>query len=168
MIIFKGVRDRRIVQREFPNFPPVCVYACQKNAWMDEIAMLQWVDEILKPYLSTCPEGIVPLMILDSYRCHMMKSVVHAIQDLGCEVEHIPGGCTGLCQPLDVGLNKPLKSRIRRQWDDWMMEEGLDGNKKTVTPTREMIVHWTITAWEDLPTDMIARAWRHSEYSWFD
>jgi DDE superfamily endonuclease len=59
-------------------------------------------------------QNIVPLLILDSYRCHMMSSVVHRIQDMGVEVIHIPSGCTSLCQPVDVGFNKPFKDRIRR------------------------------------------------------
>ena len=44
----------------------------------------------------------------------MMSSVVHKIQDLGVEIEHIPGGCKGLCQPIDVGVRKPFKTRICR------------------------------------------------------
>ena len=46
----------------------------------------------------------VPLLLLDSYRCHMMASVVMRINELGVEVQQIPGGCTDLCQPVDVGL----------------------------------------------------------------
>jgi hypothetical protein len=77
---------------------------------MDEGAMMLWVDKILKPYVQTAPDGIVPVLFLDSYHCHMMASVVQRIQDLGVEVEHIPEGCTSLCQPVDVGMNKPFKT----------------------------------------------------------
>ena len=42
----------------------------------------------------------------------MMGSVVQRIQELGVEVQHIPGGCTSLCQPVNVGFNKPFKDRI--------------------------------------------------------
>ena len=52
----------------------------------------------------------------------MMESVVNTIQDLGCAVEHIPEGCTGLAQPVDVGIGKPLKNRVRRYWEDWMLK----------------------------------------------
>ena len=119
-IVFKGKRDGRIA-REFGNpekygFPVDCSYMCQDRAWMDETVMLQWVKEVLEPWSKHIPPGIVPYLLLDSYKCHLMSSVVHAIQDLGIEVEHIPGGCTGLVQPLDVGVNKPLKNRIRRKW----------------------------------------------------
>ena len=41
-----------------------------------------------------------------------MSLVVDLIQQAGVEVEFIPGGLTGLCQPLDIGINKPLKNHV--------------------------------------------------------
>ena len=49
--ILKGVRDGRIVQREFPNYENNMVCLCQRAAWMDEAAMLEWVDLVLQPYI---------------------------------------------------------------------------------------------------------------------
>ena len=107
--IFKGAQNGRIVQREFPTFGNDMIFLCQQNAWMDEEAMLVWVDEVLEPYIRDAPAGILPILFLDSYRCHMMASVVSKIQDLGVEDEHIPGGCMSLCQLVDVGVNnKPF------------------------------------------------------------
>ena len=142
LIIFKGARNGRIVQREFPNYDNDMIYLCQANAWMDEDAMIVWIDQVLRPHIETAPPGVLPIIFLDSYRCHMMASVVSKIQDLGVEVEHIPGGCTALCQPVDIGINKPFKNRLRNQWEDWMIEEGL-ANGTTSPPTREDIVRWT-------------------------
>jgi hypothetical protein len=48
--------------------------------------MIAWVDNVLKPYVANAPNHIIPLLILDSYRCHMMASVVTRIQELGIEV----------------------------------------------------------------------------------
>jgi hypothetical protein len=166
LLVFKGARNGRIVQREFPAFPNDMLYSCQPNAWMDEEVMLMWVEQILGPYVSTAPDGVVPILFLDSYRCHMMASVVTKIQDLGVEVENIPGGCTGLCQPVDVGVNKPFKNRIREQWEAWMIEEGL-ASGTTSPPSREDIVQWTRRASNNLPPEMIRNAWRHGDYTWF-
>ena len=96
---------------------------------MDERVMHLWIDKILKPYIDQAPPGIDPLLLLDSYRSHMMKSTVNAIEDLGVEVNYIPGGCTSLCQPVDVGVNKPFKSRMRRLWEEWMISAGLHEGK---------------------------------------
>lgn len=108
LLIFKGARNGQIVQREFPAFEDNMIYLCQPNAcWMDEEAMLIWVDTVLCPYVETAPAGVVPILFLDSYCCHMMASVVGKIQDIGVEVEHIlVGGCTSLCQSVDIGVNK--------------------------------------------------------------
>ena len=169
-IVFKGKRDGRI-SREFGNpeksgFLVDCSYMCQDRAWMDEAVMLQWVKEVLEPWSKHVPTGIVPYLLLDSYKCHLMSSVVHAIQDLGIEVEHIPGGCTGLVQPLDVGVNKPLKNRIRRKWEEYMLEEGL---AMTVSkpPTRQQMATWVTQCLDDLSEHIVKAAWRRNGYSYF-
>ena len=171
MLIFKGTANGRIVKRDMPGWDNTFLYACQSNAWMDERCMLLWVELCLKPHVATIPTGIIPIIFLDSYRCHMMASVVDAIQELGVEVEHIPGGCTCLCQPVDVGINKPFKKRIRDLWQTWMMGDMSQGTT-TVTvsaPTRELIRDWCIDAYNQMQseTNIIKNAWRHGQYTWF-
>jgi hypothetical protein len=124
LLVFKGAPNGRIERNEFVTYPDDIVYACQGNAWMDEKVMHLWIDKMLKPFIDQAPPGIVPLHLLDSYCCHMMKSTVNAIEDLGVEVEHIPGGCTSLCRPVDLGVNKQFKSRMHRLWEEWMISTG--------------------------------------------
>ena len=108
MVIFKGAPNGRIARTEFDAYPTTNHYRCQENAWMDEQVMFDWVDEVLAPYIATAPEEVIPVLVLDSYQCHMMALVIQMIQiqELGVEVKHIPGGCTSLCQPINVGVNK--------------------------------------------------------------
>ena len=61
--IFKGVRDGRIVQCEFPNYEDdMVLYLCQPVAWMDKAAMLEWVDLVLQPYIELAPAGVMPFL----------------------------------------------------------------------------------------------------------
>ena len=166
LLVFKGKPGGRIETREFSAYPDEILYACQDNAWMDESLMLMWVERVLKPHIATAPDHIVPILFLDSYRCHMMASVVEEIQGLGVEVEHIPGGCTSLCQPVDVGVNKPFKDRLRDQWESWMMVEGVF-NGTTSPPSRGDIATWSVAAMETLPQQIVKNAWRHGVYTWF-
>ena len=167
LLVFKGAKNGRIVKKEFPTFDKSMYYACHENAWMDERVMLLWVEKVLKPYVESAPEGIIPLLLLDSYHCHVMASVVNEIQDLGVEVEHIPGGCTYLCQPVDIGINKPYKKHMRRQWELWMISEGtVEGT--TSPPSHEQIVNWAKYANETMSEVNIRNAWKHGQYSWFN
>ena len=170
--VFKGKPAGRIAKTEFATYPAGHFYACQKNAWMDEQVMLMWAEKVLKPYVETAPEHVIPLLILDSYRCHMMASVVQAIQEMGVEVIHIPGGCTCLCQPVDIGFNKPFKVQMRNEWTAWMLFEGLlnGENGKTIAPSRLQITQWVTSVYAHMMTasmEIIKNAWLKSGFEWF-
>ena len=129
--------------------------------------MLDWVEKVLAPYLSTAPHDVVPIIVLDQYRCHMMESVVSAIQSLGCEIIHLPSGCTSLFQPVDVGINKPLKSGIRVLWEDWMITEGI-ATTLTTPPSQKLIVEWVLSVYGNLAELLVRNAWKKTGYAWFD
>jgi hypothetical protein len=112
---------------------------------MDEVCLIVWVNEVLAPYIATAPDDVVLLLVLDSYQCHMMALGVQMIQELRVEVKHIPGGCTPLCQPVDVGFNKPFKDCMRRQWTSWMMPKGIV-HGTTSQPTRLDVAKWVNSA----------------------
>jgi hypothetical protein len=67
MIILKGQHHGHIARSEFTMYPAGHHYCCQEAVWMDERAMLAWVEEVLAPYVAMAPEDIIPLLILDSY-----------------------------------------------------------------------------------------------------
>ena len=113
VLVFKGALEGFIATQDFCAYPCRCIYACQSLAWMDEVVMLQWGGCSVKALSFGGTSHVVPLLFLDSYRFHMMASVVSWINELGVEVQHIPGGCTGLCQPVDIGVAKPLKDNLK-------------------------------------------------------
>ncbi len=130
--------------------------------------MLAWVNEVLMPYVATALDHVVPLLILDSYRCHMMGSIVQQIQELGVEVQHIPGGCTSLCQPIDVGFNKPFKDRVRWAWHNWVMAEAIIHGPMH-SPTRLNVATWVANMMEVMKREggIIRNAWKKTDYEWF-
>ncbi len=61
----------KIIQRESSLYPTTAIYATQEKAWMSEPLMLMWIHECLAPYVATAPEGIIPLLFLDSFGVHL-------------------------------------------------------------------------------------------------
>jgi len=70
------------------------------------------------------------------------------LEDYDTNVEIIPGGCTSVLQPLDIGINKPLKSRVRRHGIINFKVETKSGYLKGAE--REDIVKWSCEAWRDI------------------
>ena len=168
LVVFKGKPGARIETREFPTYPAENAYACQESAWMDERVMLLWVRTILKPFLEDVPIHVQPLLVLDSYRCHTMASVTAEIEALGVQIEIIPGGCTGMCQPIDVGIGKPLKSRARHQWEEWMIAECEAGNASRPA-SRLQMSQWIADSVQKIreTESIVWNSWRHHEFSFF-
>ena len=93
----------------------------------------------------------------------MQSAIVTLIQDLGIEVLHIPGGCTYLCQPLDVGVNRTLKMSVKSEWDDWMERTGSVTLEK---PSRKLIGEWVLKAWDDLDPQTVRNSWKKKGFEW--
>jgi hypothetical protein len=127
---------------------------------MDEQVMLAWVEEVLAPYVATAPEDIIPLLVLESYWCHMMASVVYKTQELGVKVKHIPGGCTSLCQLVDIGFNKPFKSRVQKMWIMWMIAEGVKEG------TTSLLMRRDVAVWVDKAMAKMKEEWRIIKNAW--
>jgi hypothetical protein len=75
MVIFKGTAEGKIATKELKTFSDECVWAAQPKAWCDERCMLIWVKECLKPWkeaLIATHGPMVPVLILDAFRVHMM------------------------------------------------------------------------------------------------
>jgi hypothetical protein len=79
MVVFKGARYGRIATREIRDHPQGMKYAMQLKAWFNEVIMLNWVDNVLKPYATMAPVGIIPILFLDSFKVHLIGSVADAI-----------------------------------------------------------------------------------------
>lgn len=87
------------------------------HEWFD-LALMQWKAGDV----SNNPGLDPPIIGLDAYYMHLMGSIVYWIQAMGIEVARIPKGCTYLYQPIDVGLNNPIKCCFCEKWRGWMME----------------------------------------------
>ena len=135
---------------------------------MDETLMHAWIEAILKPYKdkkdARYPGSPPPILILDAYRIHQMGSVVNRIQEMGIEVLHIPAGCTYLCQPFDVRINKPLKVAMHKKWETWMTTGGIV-NGIAKKPTRQQVANWLVDTYTNIPTNVCRNAWKKSEYA---
>jgi hypothetical protein len=99
----------------------------------------------------------------------MMASVVYKIQEFGVEVKHIPGGCASLCQPVDLGFNKPFKSHVQKMWIKWLIAKGINKGTTSV-PTRRKIAVWVDKAMAQMKEEqqIMKNAWLKMGFDWFD
>ena len=126
--------------------------------------MHKWIKVVLHPWKEmqdlNQPCTQPPILILDAYCMHQMGSVVNRIQSMGIEVIHIPAGCTYLCQPIDVGINKPIKNRLRDKWEEWVVEGKGIVDGKAMEPSRKILAEWVVDVYNNIPIVMGRNAWK--------
>ena len=92
-------------------------------------------------------------------------SVAKAIEDLGVEWNIIPGGYTGLVQPIDVGIGKPFKHRICYWLEEWLAEH--DTCRVKPQDVRKLIAEWVCAAWARTKEETVHKSRRHTSFSFF-
>jgi hypothetical protein len=81
-----------------------------------------------------------------------VRDLVDEFKKLNTTISVIPGGCTGYVQPLDVSINKIMKSIIQQCEEDHYdanPEEYSEG-KYSAGDRRVLITHWVAKAWKIL------------------
>ena len=85
-----------------------CIVASSENAWMNTPRLTdEWVQKVLGSFSFD-----KRLLALDSYECHMEKSVCKDLKVKKIESLIVLGGCIKYIQAPDVSWNKPFKAII--------------------------------------------------------
>ena len=107
------------------------------------------------------------ILVYDSFRGHLEKSVKEKFRNSGIHLAVIPGGLTSVCQPLDVSINKPFKDNLRKEWHAWMASGGAGetaaGNLRRASFSDVCL--WVKRAWEGISTEVIFESFKKCKIS---
>lgn len=154
MVIFK----RKTLPKE--TFPVGIIVKVNPKGWMDEEKMSEWLREVYvwRPdgFFHTSPA----LLIYDSMCAHLTETVKIQVKKTNSELAIIPGGLTKELQPLDIGVNRAFKAKLRAAWEQWM-SEGEHTFTKTGRQRRASyatICQWIVDAWAKVSVSTVVRA----------
>jgi len=100
--------------------PKRVVIKANTNGWVNKKILQEWVNEIWIPNIK---KDTSYLLVWDSFSCHKDQEIIKLLLDEhDTQVEIIPGGCTSVLQPLDVGINKPFKDGIRKLFQSKVLD----------------------------------------------
>jgi len=85
--IFKG---KKLPREE--KIPSGILVWYQKNGWMDSQLMIRYVEYLNNIRMENHTQGSSAMLVYDSFRGHLEKSVKKKFHDLGFDLAVIPGG----------------------------------------------------------------------------
>lgn len=143
------------------NFPDEVIIHWNEKGWMDEEACKIWVHKVWEQR----PGGLrrhKSLLVWDRFSAHLTESVYAAVKGVNTDMAVIPGGLTGILQPLDVSINKPFKDALRARWEQWMASESytLTAGGNMRPPSLETHAYWVKECWEGIKIPMIVKSFK--------
>jgi hypothetical protein len=82
-----------------------------ENGWMDETVFLYYLEK-----LSEQMKKVPCCLICDCYRAHLTDPIKKKAKRLNIELLYVPATTTAELQPLDYGVNGPLKNIYSKLW----------------------------------------------------
>lgn len=175
-LIYTGKTQRSLPKVGDDVVPSDYHLTVSDSHWSTETTMLSYVDHIIKPYFEktrerhSLPSTAKGLVLLDVYKVHRMESVITALKHLHLNVKFIPGSMTSKCQPMDLTVNKSLKSDLKNSFNIWYsdeirkaMDSGADitavakSINLAMSRVKPLATKWFIHAWEQVSSATISK-----------
>jgi DDE superfamily endonuclease len=101
--------------------------------WSNHKTMHSFVNRILAPYFDNAkvelglPHSQKSLWTIDVWSVHRSKEFMRWMRNNHPTiiVDFVPGGCTGVAQPCDVGIQRPLKLSMKKTYHEDIVSEVL-------------------------------------------
>ena len=133
--------------------------------WSNHQTMHSFIDRILAPYFEQekvklgLPPSQKSLWTIDVWSVHRSKEFRNWMKGNHPNIilDYVPGGCTGVAQPCDVGIQRPLKLSMKRTYHEDIITEVLkqiDAKSEVINidsrlPTlRDQSTHWIWNAYK--------------------
>lgn len=102
------------------------------------------------------------VFIMDNFSAHRHAEVICTLKRKGLIPFFLPPNSTALLQPLDLSLNKIIKTSMKRRQLQWQLDElNSKGTLDDIdNPTRQEVCEWARDAVKSVDPEQIKRAFR--------
>ena len=121
LFIFKSKKGiSKELDKKYSN--AALIFSNAKEGWINEDLLIVWLDRIWFNLNISLTQK--PILVFDQCHAHTSVKIVKYFKKKHINYELIPAGTTEYLQPLDVSINKPLKSHIKEKFDKWYINYG--------------------------------------------
>lgn len=196
LLPFQAIWDGKLVSRSLPKPPQKIaeeadklgfrmVLSCNDTYWSTFDTMCDYVTNILVPYFDTqkrrlgLPKEQECLFQIDVWAVHRSVAFRTWINTTYpyIIVDYVPGGCTGLFQPCDLGIQRPVKIMLKRAQHADLVREALEKLEGGTKPeelkldarkgiVRDRTVGWMIQAYHGVNKPEIVKKVRMTAWKW--
>ena len=149
-----------------------------ENHWSNEQTMIKYIDKIIVPFVDRKREELgleddhAALAVFDHFKGQLTDKIRECLERNHIHSVLIPAVYTGKLQPMDISVNKVVKSFLRSKFSEWYSDEltelFLDDNDEPVdlSTARMKCVsgNWLVQLYEHLEANpqIVVHGFRHA------
>ena len=136
------------------NFSRKFKVSASANGWTTLEELHRWLRGVWKE------SSVRRLLVLDNYRPHLGEDTASLAESMGTDLCYVPGGCTGIVQPMDVSVNASFQKAFQEQWIRWRRTPAARRpDRRLMIPTRQHVIDWVSKAWELVSEEIIIKSY---------
>ena len=154
---------------------------------MDFDLTKDWIKRVWQPHVTSTQQEY--LLLLDSYKAHLMGETEELLNDMDTEVKYIAPSTTYLVQPCGVGINKSFKNHFKELLENWRItgtaqiagsDEEESGSSEqyrafqnqpedrhvqgSTRISRLQVAQWVLSSWNQLSAEVVLNSWRSTDF----
>jgi pogo transposable element with ZNF domain len=165
LVIVKGATKRDSSGQVIGEFVDDSFHIIQQdNAYMTSDIMCWWINAVLVPFINKRKSPSItlerPLLVLDAFSAHRTVAVREELKRHSIIPAVIPAGMTSALQPLDIGINRSVKARLRELWLERAGSTVANNNSccSSASVKATAMGTWVHTAWSHITDSVISRS----------
>ena len=113
-------------------FPEDWLISHSPNHWSTEETMVEYIKAVINPYVNGVRARLgvgddkAALAIFDHFKGQLTPKITQLLEANNIQSVLIPPGCTDRLQPLDVSVNRSVKSLLSKEFQGWYANEIAD------------------------------------------
>jgi len=114
--------------------------------------MKRYIENIIVPYVEKTKKDMkLPscqraLCIMDNFSAQCTDAL---FESHGIDTVYVPANCTGELQPMNISVNKPVKTYLREEFQNWYAKEMLTQVDYTDTEQSDITSSQSRFQWEE-------------------
>ena len=146
LLIFTGAKDGKLYTELSDNINVKkgrIIITFNMNAWCTKEIMELWNQKKWRKYIYSLGYMILNLIIINKASMHLNDEVIKEIEKYDTEIIFVPKGMTRILQPLDICINIPFKTLIRKKNGEYCCNKNLP----FVKISNNLIINWHSEIW---------------------
>ena len=166
LVVVKGESGKTIENKlrklDFCQKEQIFVYT-QKSGWCTNEIMEEWIKKVYSPYSKWCKEKV--LLIIDQAPSHVSDISIKMFKSLDINYLLIPPGLTSILQPLDIGVNKIFKEKLKFKFEQYKIDKNNINENFSLQDARIRLLNFINEIWyndDEIPPTAIINSFNKS------